>query len=116
LSERFWAKVEKTDGCWLWRGSLNERGYGTIGSGGKYAPVLRAHIVSWEMAYGPVPAGMCVCHRCDADYPAGDITYRSCVRPDHLYLGSHQTNMDDMKTKGRANRIGRRPQKPITLL
>jgi hypothetical protein len=26
--ERFWAKVEQTQGCWLWRSSLNNKGYG----------------------------------------------------------------------------------------
>lgn len=114
LAERFWEKVDKTSsphGCWLFTGSVNKSGYGYIGPGGKHATTRRVHVVSWEMEHGPVPKGNCVCHSCDQYYPKGDTTYRACLRPDHLFLGSHQSNMDDMKAKGRANRIGRKPWK-----
>lgn len=111
LAERFWAKVDKTSsphGCWLWTGASNKAGYGHIGAGGKLAPVLRAHVVSWEMVNGPVTPGHEVCHTCDVFYPKGDTTYRACVRPDHLKPGTHQMNMDQMQESGRANRIGRK--------
>ena len=94
---RFWAKVELTlDGCWLWTGSktgpgpYTTGGYGTVYWRGEY---LLAHRVMWELANGPIPEGMHVLHRCDV---------RNCVRPDHLFLGTHQDNMADMARKGRA--------------
>ncbi len=93
FATRFWAKAIKTDNdsCWLWIGSLSEDGYGHIGNDGK---VFLAHRMSYELEIGPIPEGMCVCHHCDT--PA-------CVRPDHLFVGTHQDNMRDMKDKLRAH-------------
>ena len=95
--DRFWAKVSKTDGCWLWRASVDRWGYGQIGSSGKPRTMLKAHRVSWEFAYGAIPDGLSVLHRCDT--PA-------CVRPEHLFLGTQQDNVADMNAKGR-NRFQR---------
>lgn len=87
----FWASVKKTDSCWLWTGHRNaDSGYGTITTNWQKR---RAHRVSWAIHYGPVPFGMHVLHRCDVPL---------CVNPAHLWLGTHQDNMDDMKAKGRA--------------
>lgn len=94
LSLRFWDKVERNeDGCWLWRASTDPRGYGKIvvHVDGE-ARLSGAHRVSWELANGPIPTGLCVLHRCDTP---------SCVRPDHLFLGTLADNTKDMYGKGR---------------
>lgn len=92
LSERFWEKVEKSDGCWLWKAALNH-GYGVIGEGGKHGRILIAPRVSWELHHGPIPDGMHVLHNC----PGGDN--KACVNPDHLFLGTHAINMGDASAK-----------------
>ncbi|MEK6281852.1 MAG: HNH endonuclease signature motif containing protein [Acidobacteriota bacterium] len=52
---------------------------------------VHAHRVSWEMANG-APGDLCVLHRCDNP---------PCVRPDHLFLGTHLDNARDKTAKGR---------------
>lgn len=91
LSERFWEKVTKTDGCWLWRGTLTN-GYGRVYSNKLRRPVF-AHRASWELKNGSIPQGMWVLHKCDTP---------SCVRPDHLFLGTAADNVEDMHNKKRA--------------
>jgi hypothetical protein len=91
--ERFWSKVQKTDGCWIWTASKRHKGYGAFCYSKNGVVVQgRAHRFMWEMVYGDIPAGMFVLHRCDN--PA-------CVNPDHLWLGTNQDNVDDMMRKGR---------------
>lgn len=63
------------------------RGYGQFGK-----PRIRAHRVSWELAYGPIPDGRWVLHKCDNP---------GCVNPDHLFLGDAQTNEADKVSKDR---------------
>jgi hypothetical protein len=101
LEDRFWEKVRKSDGCWLWIGARSPSGYGHINAGGHNGDILYAHRVSYELHFGPIPEGLDVCHSCDKDYPPGDITYRSCVRPDHFFLGTQAENIADMGSKGR---------------
>lgn len=94
LEDRFWAKVNKTDGCWLWTGFLGQNGYGRISRGGRYGKDDGAHRISWELHFGPIPDDMWVCHHCDN--PA-------CVRPDHLFLGRARDNVADKIRKGRSS-------------
>jgi hypothetical protein len=67
-------------------------GYGVIRYAGR---VQKAHRVSYTLNNSPIPDGMMVCHSCDNP---------SCVRPDHLFLGTQQDNMDDRMAKGRYQR------------
>lgn len=98
--ERFLRFVEKTDTCWIWKGSKNEKGYGWIrfNNGG-----FRAHRLSYILFNGEIPKdntyhGVCVLHKCDNP---------SCVNPEHLFLGSNDDNVKDMVIKLR-NTIGER--------
>jgi hypothetical protein len=86
---RFERKFEKTDGCWLWTGHLNRGGYGEIRIKGR---AVSAHRFAWQLVHGPIPIGMLVMHRCDNP---------TCVRPDHLALGTDADNMRDRDAKGR---------------
>jgi hypothetical protein len=99
LAERFWSKVEKSDGCWVWTAGLNRDGYGRIYRD-EQSPAVLAHRMAWELENGPIAVGAVICHRCDN--PA-------CVRVDHLYVGTQADNLADMFSK-RRDRNGRKTQ------
>lgn len=82
-------RVKQTEtGCWEWQGTMHRTGYGCTKIDGKFA---YTHIASHRAFIGPTD-GKFVCHRCDNP---------KCCFPGHLFLGTHQENMDDMKAKGR---------------
>jgi hypothetical protein len=89
LENAFLRRVDKTAGCWLWVGSKDADGYGTLK---RQRKSWRAHRLSYELYCGPIPPEIYVLHRCDNP---------SCVRPDHLFLGTNDDNMRDMVQKGR---------------
>ena len=95
VTARFWSKVRKTPTCWIWEGARQSDGYGTLASGtrlNKSWRTIKTHRFSFELVNGSIPAGMEVCHHCDNP---------PCVRPDHLFLGTHQDNVADRDRKKR---------------
>lgn len=93
--EQFWSKVEKSDGCWRYRGAHSSDGYGRVSrwiNGREHH--ISAHRYAWFLVNGLVPEDKCVLHRCDNP---------PCCNPDHLFLGSHIENMRDKMAKGRGN-------------
>jgi HNH endonuclease len=94
MRTRFEAKIAKApDGCWLWMGAHNSRGYGRFKIKGR---LECAHRVAWTIYRGPIPKGMQVLHRCDQP---------RCCNPEHLFLGTHMTNVIDALQKGRTAKM-----------
>jgi len=87
---RFWSKVLKGEGdaCWIWTGARRAP-YGQLKAGNR---LIKTHRFSWQLHYGAIPDGMHILHKCDTPL---------CVRPDHLFLGTHADNMHDFASKGR---------------
>ena len=81
--------VDKSGDCWLWTGTRHPKGYGLYFHHGQH----RAHRWAWSEVNGPIPEGLSVCHHCDNP---------RCVRPDHLFLGTHGDNNRDRAAKGRS--------------
>lgn len=82
---------EPNSGCWLWLGSLTFNGYGKA-KDSRFPRELRANRISYLAFSGAIPAGQMVCHSCDV---------RSCVNPEHLWLGDAADNAHDRDAKGR---------------
>lgn len=94
LEQRFWRYVGKQRDCWEWAGYKDPNGYGRLNVDG--IPQLASRI-SYLIAFGDIPKGKVVCHKCDNP---------GCVRPDHLFVGEQADNVADMHRKGRARKRG----------
>ncbi len=90
--DRFWSKVKKGPGCWVWQACLRS-GYGQFSIGRK---MIATHRLVWEMGHGSIPKGMCICHHCDN---------RKCVRPSHLFIGTSRDNLLDSLDKNLRKRV-----------
>ena len=100
---RFWEKIDMhgPDDCWLWQAHCTAQGYGVIMVGSRKdgtRRTVRAHRLAYELAVGPILAGLCVLHNCDNP---------TCVNPSHLYAGTQRDNMRDCYARGRQ---GERPR------
>lgn len=95
IAGRFWSKVDRRgpDECWEWQGTRYSdeprRNYGQFVANGRRH---RAHRFAWELANGPMPAGLDACHRCDNP---------PCVNPGHIFPGTMTDNVVDAVAKGR---------------
>lgn len=74
-------KVDNNTGCWVWLGSMYDRGYGRKKVSGKY---VLAHKLYYEKYNGSVPEGLEIDHLC---------RNHSCVNPNHLEAVTHIENV-----------------------
>ena len=97
--ERYEKKIERIpfSGCWIWIGANNGK-YGTVNIAHK---IRKAHRESYADAYGGIPDGAHICHKCDVTL---------CVNPEHLFAGTKSDNVKDMVAKGRQCRGDRHPK------
>lgn len=86
--------IDEKTACWNWTASLNRKGYGRLHFMGKGRTT---HRLSYTAHRGPIPPGLCVCHKCGNP---------KCINPDHLFVGTRQENTHDMYRKGRAKPAG----------
>lgn len=74
-TERFWSKIDKDPGCWLWTGGVTGRGYGSWRDPDRQSHA--AHRLAYELLVGPIPAGLTIDHLCRV---------KICVNPAHMEL------------------------------
>ncbi len=106
LIERFHEKwdLDKEGKCWVWSASKAGKGYGQIKIP-KTRKQVYAHRLSYMIHKGEITEGLDVCHTCDNP---------SCVRPSHLFLGTREDNLQDMKSKDRHLKGSRNNQSKLT--
>lgn len=89
---RYVVPVTET-GCHLWTGPCGQSGYGNLNLNKRR---VLAHRAAWTSAFGPIPPGLYVCHKCDTP---------SCCNPDHMFLGTNIVNVADRVLKGRRSKL-----------
>lgn len=84
---------EPNSGCWLWEGYAKQVTKTYIQPRVTYKnKVFSVPRLVWILFNGDVPTGLSVCHKCDVSL---------CVNPNHLYIGTHKDNMNDLVSRGR---------------
>ena len=90
------AIIDEETGCWEYQGQIKTNGYGYFTIYVSWMRIQKrkfaAHRVAYAFFNGVDPKDKFVCHSCDNP---------KCINPDHLWLGTHQHNMNDMVEKGR---------------
>ncbi len=79
--QRFWDKIDKSQGCWTWLGALNDSGYGVFRHKDK---IIKAHRFAFELVMGKIPNGLEIDHLCSNTL---------CVNPYHLVLATKSENL-----------------------
>lgn len=106
----FFENVKKTESCWLWTRAKDSQGYGRIELSGKKnkdgASYKKVHRFSWEYHFGPIEDNKHVLHKCDV---------RTCVNPDHLFLGTNDDNVRDRNQKNRQATAGKHGAAKLTM-
>ena len=90
--QRFYRQIEidATTDCWNWIGPVYNSGYGKF----SFATTdISAHRFSYELHVGDLERGKVVRHTCDN---------KLCVNPEHLVMGTHRENTQDMFERRRA--------------
>lgn len=107
--ERIWKKLIKNSkldsmtGCIEWQAGIASNGYGKV----RYNDITTSpHRLVWKLTHGDIPTSLYVLHSCDN---------RKCLNIDHLFVGSHSDNMQDMRKKGRnVDRVTKRSLSDFT--
>lgn len=109
-------EVPGTGICRLWQGAVDRDGYGVLtgrgwadenGHRSNHHRKLRAHRWVWELAYGPIPPGMVVRHKCDN---------RLCYRLSHLELGTVADNNADAARRKHAGGVLSFPPSELVMI
>lgn len=92
--QRFWSKVEKTETCWNWTGTIISGGYGLFYIGrGSYV----ASRVAYKIANSALPEKLVVDHMCHN---------RKCVNPSHLRAITYKQNSENRAGTNSRNKSG----------
>jgi hypothetical protein len=100
---RFHSHINKLGDCWLWTKAKDKDGYGFFKVNRK---MIKAHRYMWQLLHGPITSDVLVCHTCDNP---------TCVKPEHLFIGTHQDNVNDQKSKGRTLPGSKNPAAKLTV-
>lgn len=94
IMARYWDSVKRTtaDACWPWIGPRERYGIFTA-----HGQRFKAHVFTWLVCRGDIPAGQKVCHNCDNTF---------CVNPSHLRLDTQAGNLHESVRKGRKRAWG----------